>query len=89
MTFLAVLELLKMGRLQVTQEELFDEIHLELIDDTPVVFEEDAATEASGAGQPVGRDIIAAEGDPLSQEEIAAVQDIPILQSLTEQREEA
>ena len=39
MTFLAVLELLKMGRLQVTQEELFDEIHLELVDDTPVVFE--------------------------------------------------
>ena len=38
-TFLAVLELLKMGRLQVTQEELFDEIHLELVDDTPVVFE--------------------------------------------------
>jgi segregation and condensation protein A len=38
-TFLAVLELLKMGRLQVTQEELFDEIQLELVDDTPVVFE--------------------------------------------------
>lgn len=40
-TFLAVLELLKMGRLRVTQEELFEEIHLELVDDTPVVFDEE------------------------------------------------
>lgn len=40
-TFLAVLELLKMGRLHVMQEELFDEIHLELVDDTPVIFKED------------------------------------------------
>ena len=40
-TFLAVLELLKMGRLKVTQEQLFDVIHLELVDDTPVRFEEE------------------------------------------------
>ena len=85
-----------MGRLQVTQEQLFDEIHLELVDDTPVVFEEETAAIAEGngpagnvAGQSVGRDIIVAEGDPLTQAEIEAVQDIPILQSLTEQREEA
>ena len=40
-TFLAVLELLKLGRLRVTQEQLFDEIHLELVDDTPVTFDEE------------------------------------------------
>ena len=40
-TFLAVLELLKMGRLAATQEELFEEIRLELIDDTPVAFDEE------------------------------------------------
>lgn len=38
-TFLAVLELLKMGRLQVLQEQLFDAIHLELIDDSPLILE--------------------------------------------------
>lgn len=40
-TFLAVLELLKMGRLTVMQERLFDEIHLELVDDAPVTFDEE------------------------------------------------
>ena len=40
-TFLAVLELLKLGRLAVTQEQLFDEIHLELIDDSPLILSED------------------------------------------------
>lgn len=94
-TFLAVLELLKMGRLQVTQEELFDEIHLELVDDTPVVFDEESAEtsgrnwEEKGVSQPNGRDIIVADGDPLTQAEIDAVKDIPILQTLTEEREEA
>jgi len=90
-TFLAVLELLKMGRLQVMQEKLFDEIHLELVDDTPVVFDEDSvsADNTRENSAPMGRDIIAAEGDPLTQEEIDAVQNIPILQTLTEQREEA
>ncbi len=40
-TFLAVLELLKMGRLEAEQENLFDEIHLRLVDDTPVTFDEE------------------------------------------------
>lgn len=39
-TFLAVLELLKMGRLEVLQEQLFDVIHLELIDDSPLILDE-------------------------------------------------
>ncbi|MCI8402026.1 MAG: segregation/condensation protein A [Lachnospiraceae bacterium] len=47
-TFLAVLELLKIGRLQAWQEQLFDDIRLELVDDTPVVFDEEMRQAAGG-----------------------------------------
>ncbi len=43
-TFQAILELMKMGRLHVSQEKLFDTIHLELTDDTPVEFNESDET---------------------------------------------
>jgi segregation and condensation protein A len=44
-TFLAVLELLKMGRLQVEQEELFDTIHLTLLDGSPLILDEGKISE--------------------------------------------
>ncbi len=51
-TFQAILELLKLGRLEVQQDHLFDTIHLTLVDATPVTFEEAAGGEGEGETLP-------------------------------------